>query len=197
MLNNQNGDPNSFISVDKLILFGILYTPSSLSEKNGNLSKGLLFYHLINGEKIAESVPKNSKKLKQLMLYIFEFCQATLESDPDGRQRLYFREPVAYFSDINNRGGGAEKEQIHQRITEWLYQDFLWQLFANRESLSCIQFIERLACKFSKDRDPNRIEDDEIILLEYDSRAVVPTKKDHLSRGMNAGGQPQYFDQGD
>ena len=59
------------------------------------------------------------------MHYIFEFCQAMLETDPDGRQRLYFREPVAYFSDINNRGGGAEKEQIHQRIIEWLYQEFL------------------------------------------------------------------------
>ena len=39
------------------------------------------------------------------MYYIFEFSQASLETDTDGRggQRLYFREPLGYFAEDNGK----------------------------------------------------------------------------------------------
>ncbi len=61
----KNGDPDTYFCVDKIMLFGILYTPSFIgkgqfsliggsknSDYQGNLSKALLFYHLINGDNL-------------------------------------------------------------------------------------------------------------------------------------------------
>ena len=56
MDNNNHGDPNTFLSVDKMMLFGIMYTPNNISSSKGNLSKSVLFYHLIHGEHIVDKV---------------------------------------------------------------------------------------------------------------------------------------------
>ena len=80
--------------------------------------KALLFYHLMHGDGIVSKVTRKSKKLRQLMYYIFEFAQSRLDVDADGKQCLWFREPLAYFTDY-------DKEDVHRRIIEWLYQEFL------------------------------------------------------------------------
>lgn len=68
------------------MLFGIIYTPSRVGKSGGNTSKALLFYHLIHGENIVAKVKRESKKLRQLMHYVFEFAQARFERDQlDGK----------------------------------------------------------------------------------------------------------------
>lgn len=74
MSHELRGDPDSYYSVDKLMLFGIIYTPARFGESNGNMTKALLFYHLMQGEHIVSKVTRRSKKLRQLMFYIFEFA---------------------------------------------------------------------------------------------------------------------------
>jgi hypothetical protein len=64
MFENQYGDPNIFISVDKLLLLGILYTPSKVSSSKGNNCKALLFFHLIHGEDIVAKIKRDSKRLR-------------------------------------------------------------------------------------------------------------------------------------
>ena len=144
MMYNQASDPNTFLSVDKIMLFAILYTPSTLKNTQGNLAKGVMFCHLLDCDRLVQKIQRKSAKLRQFLQYIFEFCQSTLESDPDDRQRLYFREPIAYF---NN-----EDEQLHQKIIEWVYQEFLKQIFGSVNEVSCIQFIERIACAHVKQK---------------------------------------------
>ena len=95
------------------------------------------------------------------MQYVFEFAQARLQSDPiDGRQLLWFREPLAYFTDY-------DKEDVHRRIIEWLYNEFLSQVFGLRQWLSATQFIERIGCKY-EGTEPN----------DLDFAAVKVVKKD-------------------
>jgi hypothetical protein len=119
-----------YYSVDKLILFGIIYTPSNVGRATGNTAKALLFYHLVHGDNIVAKVKRDSKKLRQLMHYVFEFAQARLQSDPiDGRYLLWFREPLAYFTDY-------DKEDVYRRIIEWLYNEFLTQIFGGLQWLS-------------------------------------------------------------
>jgi len=90
---------------------------SKNSDYQGNLSKALLFYHLINGDNLILKVNRNSKRLRDLMHCVFEFSLSHLENDLDGKQRLYFREPISYF---NN-----DAERIHRKIIEYMYQEFL------------------------------------------------------------------------
>lgn len=46
---------------------------------------------------------------------------------------------------------------MHNKVLEYIYQEFLQQLFNNRKEISCIQFIERISCKYNKNKDPNKI----------------------------------------
>ena len=64
MFENAYGDPNILMSVDKLMLFGLIYTPSKISSQKGNNCKALLFYHLINSEDIVQNVMRDSKRLR-------------------------------------------------------------------------------------------------------------------------------------
>ena len=115
------GVPNltasTLISVDKLMLFGILYTGSNLKKGIGNQCKALMFFHLINRDNLVKHMRKDSKRMKMLVYFMFELSQARLELERDGRQRIYFRERSG---DFNN-----EREQLHQRIVGWLYGEFL------------------------------------------------------------------------
>lgn len=79
--------------VDKLILFAILYSRSEITSSNGNQAKALAFYHLLQHDDIIANVKKDSKRLKQLVFYMFELAMAVLRVDPDDRRRVYFREP--------------------------------------------------------------------------------------------------------
>jgi hypothetical protein len=107
-----------------------------------------VFYHLLNFENTVSNVSRKSVRLRHLVKSMFELCQAHLELDADGHQRLYFREALADFN------------QMHAKITEWLYQEFLRQIFGKREYMSCIFFIERISLKNFKDKNPNKsIED--------------------------------------
>ena len=46
-INNLN-DAELFLSVDKIMMFAILYTPSTLeTSASGNQTKALIFYHLV------------------------------------------------------------------------------------------------------------------------------------------------------
>ena len=51
------------------------------------------------------------------MLSIFQLSQSYIETDTDGKQRLYFQEPPADFN------GQSEAKQ--RLITEWLYNEFI------------------------------------------------------------------------
>ena len=66
--------PNTetYLNVDKLMLFGILYTENILDARNGNQVKALLFYHLLNSDDILNHIFRSSKRLKKLVYYMFE-----------------------------------------------------------------------------------------------------------------------------
>mmetsp|Transcript_4061 Transcript_4061/g.6075 ORF Transcript_4061/g.6075 Transcript_4061/m.6075 type:complete len:113 (-) Transcript_4061:249-587(-) len=95
--------------------------------------------------------------LKSLMISIFHLSQAYIETDSDGKQRLYFWEPPADFNGRN--------EAKQNRILEWLYHEFNQQIFGPRQELSCIQFIDRISCKFNKSQNPNKQSDEEEAIL--------------------------------
>jgi len=83
----------------------------------GNHVKSLLFYHLLQCDEIVQSVTRTSLKLRHLVISIFQLSQAYIETDTDGRQRLYFWEPPADFN------GQSEAKQ--RRIMDWLYNEFI------------------------------------------------------------------------
>ena len=149
------------MSVDRLLLFGILYAASAIDSANGNQAKALAFYHLVHNEDIIANVKRNSKKLKLLVYCMLELAQAQLRTDPDDRQRVYFREPAADFND--------RSEQTYRQLLAWLYQEFQRQIFGSRSEISCIMFIERISCKFSKNKDPNKLPDVEEDSLHQNS----------------------------
>lgn len=104
--------PDTFLSIDKLMLFGILYTESTLDSRFGNQAKALLFYHLLNDDDIIGHIHRHCKRLKRLLFIMFELAQAHLELDVDGRQRIYFRE------------GNSEYDHTYLRLLNWLYTEF-------------------------------------------------------------------------
>ena len=63
-----------YLSVDKLILFGILYATSDVDNAEGNQAKALAFYHLLNNEDLVANVKRSSRRLKLLMHYMFELA---------------------------------------------------------------------------------------------------------------------------
>ena len=73
------------LSVEKIILFAILYMGCDIKSKFGNQSKALIFFHLMGCEDAVANVRKNSKRLKKLMYSIFELAQARLKTDKDGK----------------------------------------------------------------------------------------------------------------
>ena len=78
--------PDTYLSVDKLMLFGILYTESRLDSRFGNQAKALLFYHLLTtDDDIIGHVHRHCKRLRRLLFMMFELAQAHLELDIDGR----------------------------------------------------------------------------------------------------------------
>lgn len=62
----QNPD-NSMLDVDKIMLFGILYTSSKLGSTHGNMAKGILFWHLLQKDDIIKSIKRDSKRLKMFI----------------------------------------------------------------------------------------------------------------------------------
>ena len=82
----------TLLSVEKILLFAILYMESEVGGTFGNQAKSLVFYHVMNQEDIVGDIRKQSKRLKRLMYCLFELAQARLKTDPDGTQRFYFRE---------------------------------------------------------------------------------------------------------
>ena len=105
-----------------------------------------------------------------LVYFMFELSQARLELERDGRQRIYFRERSGDFN--------HDREQLHQRIISWLYGEFLRQIFGQRDKVSCVHFLEKISCKFHKNRDPNKICVDETIVPEKSWRR---NKKDGIN----------------
>lgn len=69
----QNQD-NTYLSVSKLMLFGILYTPSHLSKPQGNQLKALVFYHLLHPDNSISNIDRTDTKLKFMVKAMFELC---------------------------------------------------------------------------------------------------------------------------
>jgi len=102
----------------------------------------------MHNDELVGTVKKRSKRLKRLIYYMFEMSSAHLNTDTDGRKRMYFSELAS-----------DEGEETHQRLLAWLYYEFRRQIFGRRTEMSCIMFIERISCKFNKNKDPNKIDD--------------------------------------
>lgn len=60
--------------------------------------KALVFYNLLQPQDLVANVQRTSDKLRKLVYGLFELAQTRIELDPDGHQRLYFREPIADFN---------------------------------------------------------------------------------------------------
>ena len=99
------------------MLFGIVYSPSFVDTLNGNIAKAVLFWQLIHKRDLTRNIHRQSKRLKYLMYCIFEMAHAHLETDQDGLERIYFREPPADFMN-------GEKEQVTQKILHVIYDEF-------------------------------------------------------------------------
>lgn len=91
-------DSEISLSIEKIILFGILYCPSYFSSTHGNQAKALSFYYLVQRKSLVGDIHRDCKYLKAIVMAMFELCQARIELDPDNHTRLYFREPVADFN---------------------------------------------------------------------------------------------------
>ena len=76
---------DQLFDVEKILLFALLYTPSTLDKAAGNQAKALVFYYLVC-DKLdpVQNLSRDNLKVKQNMLSIFEMCQAHLEADFDG-----------------------------------------------------------------------------------------------------------------
>jgi hypothetical protein len=85
------------LDIDKIMLFGVLYTGSQVDTFNGNMSKAVLFWQLIHKRDLTRNIHRGSKRLKSLMHNIFELCNTHFQTDQDGQERIYFREPPADF----------------------------------------------------------------------------------------------------